>query len=264
MGLLGPDHRTARNNRPILVTPAPFVAYDNVFVVEEALRTAHVILRIPRRLLPVPASRVSQLLAVPIPAASGVGRLFAQFLITLAEVEHSDHDMLRLGHIAVDLAVALLANQLDKHSTAPTSPTCELYLRVLSFVDRNLHVPELGPAAIASAHGISVRYLHRIFQLHQQAGVTAYLRSRRLDRCRRDLADPCLDHLTIASVAARWGFTQPADFSRVFRRETGVSPSHYRAASRVPAEPHRGDDHDLRLLEGTADAATVVSRLGLP
>ena len=48
------------------------------------------------------------------------------------------------------------------------------------------------------------------------------------DRARRDLADHRLDHLTIATIAHRWGFARPADFSRTFRRQTGMPPREYR------------------------------------
>ncbi|MBW4722057.1 hypothetical protein [Saccharothrix obliqua] len=47
------------------------------------------------------------------------------------------------------------------------------------------------------------------------------------------LADPDLHHLGIAAIAARRGFPRPADFSRVFRRETGVPPRDFRFASHV-------------------------------
>ncbi|WP_253770955.1 helix-turn-helix domain-containing protein [Goodfellowiella coeruleoviolacea] len=62
-------------------------------------------------------------------------------------------------------------------------------------------------------------------------------RRRRLDRCQRDLADPSLHHLSIAAIAARWGFARPADFSRAFRRATGMSPGEYRRAHRGRGEP---------------------------
>jgi AraC-like DNA-binding protein len=37
-----------------------------------------------------------------------------------------------------------------------------------------------------------------------------------------------LYHLTIATIAHRWGFARPADFSRTFRRQTGMPPREYR------------------------------------
>jgi AraC-like DNA-binding protein len=86
----------------------------------------------------------------------------------------------------------------------------------------------LRPATIARAHQISPRYLHRIFQQHHSVSVATHIRTRRLDRARRDLVDRRLDHLTIATIARRWGFSRPADFSRAFQRYTGAPPRDYR------------------------------------
>nr|WP_324788513.1 AraC family transcriptional regulator [Streptomyces sp. H51] len=35
------------------------------------------------------------------------------------------------------------------------------------------------------------------------------------------------------SVAARWGFPRPAEFTRTFRAATGLSPSEYRETARA-------------------------------
>ena len=39
------------------------------------------------------------------------------------------------------------------------------------------------------------------------------------------LSDPALANRPVAAVAARWGFTSAADFSRAFRAEHGMPPS---------------------------------------
>jgi AraC-like DNA-binding protein len=47
-------------------------------------------------------------------------------------------------------------------------------------------------------------------------------------RCRRDLLDPALRDRPVSAIAARWGITDPAHFSRLFRATYGVPPSEYR------------------------------------
>jgi len=59
----------------------------------------------------------------------------------------------------------------------------------------------------------------------------AWIRSRRLEGARRDLADPELAGLTISALAARWGFGDPARFSRAFRAVYGCSPTEARAVA---------------------------------
>jgi AraC-like DNA-binding protein len=80
---------------------------------------------------------------------------------------------------------------------------------------------------IAAAHHVSVRYLHKLFET-EQSGVAAWIRQRRLERCRRDLLDPALRTQPVSAIAARWGLTEPAHFSRLFRAAYGMPLVEYR------------------------------------
>ncbi|MFF5144753.1 helix-turn-helix domain-containing protein [Streptomyces sp. NPDC013157] len=80
-----------------------------------------------------------------------------------------------------------------------------LFLRISAFIVEHLGDPDLGPETIAAAHQISLRYLHRVCQ-QQATTPMAFIRQQRLDRCRRDLANAALSHLTIHAVATRWGY----------------------------------------------------------
>ena len=73
-----------------------------------------------------------------------------------------------------------------------------------------------------------MRYLHRLFE-SEPTTVAELIRRRRLDRCRRDLLDPDLDHLPVAAIGARWGLPTAAHFSRLFRAAYGVTPGELRA-----------------------------------
>lgn len=99
--------------------------------------------------------------------------------------------------------------------------------RIHAFVRENPGDARLTPAAIAAAHHISLRYLHKLF--HQDGHTVAgWVRERRLEQCRRDLADPRLAAQSITAIAARWGFTSPTHFSQAFRSAYGHSPSQFR------------------------------------
>ncbi|MEO6529881.1 MAG: helix-turn-helix domain-containing protein, partial [Specibacter sp.] len=99
--------------------------------------------------------------------------------------------------------------------------------RIRRFIEANLADPELSPASVASAHFISTRHLHNVFQ---EAGTTVahWIRTRRLENCRRELRDPLLTHRPVSVIASRWGFVDAAHFSRVFRATFGEPPSTYR------------------------------------
>ncbi|MEV0280442.1 AraC family transcriptional regulator [Streptomyces sp. NPDC050610] len=215
--------------------PGEMVLYDSSRPFDASVKAGpppaeSVLLQFPKRLLPLRESQVNRLLAVNLPGVEGVGRLLAQFMISLVD-EHAKfgaRDAARLGTTAIDLITSVLAHRLDGEMPIPSqSAQRVLFLRITSFIDQHLDDADLKPATMASAHQISSRYLQRIFQMH---GTTpgAYLRLRRLDRCRRDLADPGLSHVTIRAIAARWGFPQAAEFSRTFRATAGMPPSDYR------------------------------------
>ncbi len=98
--------------------------------------------------------------------------------------------------------------------------------RVLAHIDQHLD-SELSPESIASAHYISVRYLHALFERHGDT-VGHHVRQRRLDQIRRDLADPGLAHLPGYVIAARRGIPNPSHFSKLFHAEFGRSPRAFR------------------------------------
>lgn len=234
--------------RQALLSPGELVFYDSSHPFDATVGAGQgvarsVLLQFPKQLLPLPEAKVTGLLAETLPGTQGVGRLFAQFLSTLADdhMTYTQRDAARLGNTALDLATAVLAHRLDGDHAPSLSAPGVLFLRITSHIEQHLHAPDLQPATIAAAHGISLRYLHRIFQKNG-VSVSAYIKRRRLERCRRDLADPALSHLTVHSIASRWGFPRPADFTRAFRNAVGVPPTHYRARyAPPPSHPARSD-----------------------
>lgn len=99
--------------------------------------------------------------------------------------------------------------------------------RVKALIDARLDDPDLDPAGIAAAAGISLRHLHALFG---SAGTTVrrHLITARLDRCRRDLANPVMAGRTITDIAFSWGFQNAGHFGRRFRDAYGLSPQAFR------------------------------------
>ncbi|MBU3870732.1 helix-turn-helix domain-containing protein [Streptomyces sp. 4503] len=109
-------------------------------------------------------------------------------------------------------------------------PESALWERITASVRTRLGESGLAPQDIADQHAISLRYLHRLFQ-RQGTTVGAWVRTRRLEAAREELARPGAAHRSIAAVAARWGFTSPSHFSRAFRETYGMSPAQWRRAA---------------------------------
>ncbi len=133
------------------------------------------------------------------------------------------------GEAVVDLLAGLVAERVSREADEDAARTASL-VRVHRHIELNLADPDLSPAGIAAAAGVSLRYLYKLFA-GEGTTVSAWVRNRRLDQVRRDLRDPRLAHCTIAGLAARWGFPEPAHFSRAFRASEGVSPQEFRRAA---------------------------------
>lgn len=192
-------------------------------------------LQVPRSLLPLPERDLRELTAVRISGGRGIGALSSRFLLHLAGHLHelTPADTARLSTVALDLLTAALAHELDAPGVLPSHTRRRALLaRVHAFIQANLADPQLTPDAIAAAHHISLRYLHKLFR-EQGHTVSGWIRQCRLERCRRDLADPRLASYTITVIAARWGFTGPAHFSQAFRSAYGLSPRQFRQNATV-------------------------------
>ncbi|WP_176993486.1 helix-turn-helix domain-containing protein [Nonomuraea jiangxiensis] len=183
----------------------------------------------PGSLLPFPRRAVEQNVARVMPGLHGVGALAASFLSGLAadRTSYSTADLVRLGITLTDLVTMLLGHHLDAGLPSDTGQRA-LMLRIHAYIQQNLGDRQLSPSSIAAAHSISVRTLHRLFAL-ENATVARWIRGQRLERCRRDLVKPTAEHKPIHAIAARWGFSDAAVFTRAFHAAYGMSPQEYRA-----------------------------------
>ncbi|MGW1161366.1 helix-turn-helix transcriptional regulator [Streptomyces sp. NPDC002513] len=151
--------------------------------------------------------------------------LVSQFLGSLAKMpeDPGSTGSRRLALNAVDLVALLVADLLETEKLRATGAGRELLVRIRAHIEANLMDPELSPESIARVHHISVRYLHKLFQV-EGTSVSAWIRRHRLDACRRELGRR---RRTVAAVAQSWGFSSASHFSRLFRETYGVSPTEW-------------------------------------
>ncbi|MEU5526472.1 helix-turn-helix domain-containing protein [Micromonospora chersina] len=192
---------------------------------------------IPYEALPLPPRRLAPLFAGRMSGTEGIGALLSNYLIQLTAHPEQYHaaDAERLGGVGLDLISTLLGRHLVSEDAVPTEVRRRALLaQVRSHVRQHLGDAALSPQSIADAHHVSVRSLHRLFEA-EETTVAAYIRDERLERCRRDLADPALGDRPIQLVAARWGFRDKAHFSRAFRVAYAETPQAFRARHLQPA-----------------------------
>jgi AraC-like DNA-binding protein len=190
----------------------------------------------PRALLPLHADELARLTGVRIPGDRGLGALISSLARQLPHRldDCCPAEQARLGTAVLDLITAALAARLDRGSQVPQDSSRRALLSsVQAFIEQRLADPALSPDTIAAAHYISLRSLHKLFE-GENTTVCGWIRSRRLERCRRDLIDPTLDDWPVSAIAARWGLMNAAHFSRVFRDAYGLPPAEYRLLAGTP------------------------------
>lgn len=164
----------------------------------------------------------------PVKPATGINRLFVEHILSLDE---------QFGNLprnqasaVLDTTIELLALTLaSQEPLSDTRVSRALFDKVKRHIELNLQDPDLTIEAVARACSISARHLHRMFS-ERGISVGRYILSRRLERCRAELASPALQHVSITEIAFRWGVDDSSSFSKAFRREFGISPRDYRKA----------------------------------
>jgi AraC-like DNA-binding protein len=96
--------------------------------------------------------------------------------------------------------------------------------RAIRFIEQHAG-DDIGLAAIAAAAGLGARGLQLAFRRHENSTPLEYLRRVRLDRAHRALQAATPAEATVGGIADRWGFPHHGNFSALYLRTYGCSPS---------------------------------------
>ncbi len=130
-----------------------------------------------------------------------------------------------------DSLIDLLALSLDAPQTAGTSNDSSVRAahrsRIFNAIERRFADPQLSSGDIVADLGLSLRYVQKLLAERGET-LSDLVRQRRLERARAYLSDPTRASQSVAAIGFDVGYPDAAYFSRVFRVETGQSPSAYR------------------------------------
>lgn len=228
------DLRVAQDGREALLNPGDMVLCDSAlpYTLEyETDSSTLVMIASPndvKRRLPAPEIALGQRL-------SGSEGLSATFSGMLASIWHQVKNGMdkeigdRVGNNLLDMFATSCMEAFGSR-IADSAVASARRSHIRCYIESNLKDPELTVASIAAAFRISPRYLHMLFAEEDET-ISGFIRRRRLEECKKRLADQMWRHRSITELAYSWGFNNTTHFARVFRERYGVSPREYRNAS---------------------------------
>jgi AraC-like DNA-binding protein len=223
----------AQDGRTAILKPGDFALYDTTRPYDLTFTDdfGQLVLRLPREIVSSRLSDAETLTALPIQGDRGAGRLASAFIHQLhAQLDELDPQSARRLHAsAVDLLATALASQIGTPQAGLRESHILIRQRIRAFIVRQLSNPDLSCELIAAHHGISERYLRKLFEGSSES-VSEWIWKRRLDQAKRDLVDPLLSHIAITSIGYEVGFKNSAHFSRAFKARFGVTPREFRSA----------------------------------
>jgi AraC-like DNA-binding protein len=227
------DVEISQDGRSSLVGPGGLISWQSStpYRIDGRTPFESVMIYLPASLLRPHTDLVCSRTALAIDGDAGVGAIVRQYLDGLltalrgAAVPQDSRG--HLGEGLLDLVRALLSHRDEGSVGAPERSSDVLRAQINEYIDAHLADADLAPPAIAREHFISRSYLYRLFE-DEGESVWETIRSRRLERARRDLVDHALAAEPIFEIASRWGFVSKSHFSRAFRTAYGQSPSDLR------------------------------------
>jgi AraC-like DNA-binding protein len=156
----------------------------------------------------------------------GFGGIYSSLLRATAEaLDTLTNDQLRPVEVALtEFLVAFLADRDSRALEAGRNRGKAQLHRICQAIEALLGEPDLTLVQVAEESGVSPRYLQKLFAA-EGLNFTAYVRLRRLERCKLELASPIYAALSISQISFNWGFNGSSHFSRAFRAQYGQSPA---------------------------------------
>lgn len=132
----------------------------------------------------------------------------------------------QLTQPTIDLVTAALDGCAEQSDDTRQATRSAALLTIKRYINRHLDSPALTPQHVAQAVNVSRATLYRICE--PLGGINQYIRQQRLRRVLNALMNPDLNHLSICQIASYWGFDDASSFTRIFRRDFGVTPGEAR------------------------------------
>ncbi len=159
---------------------------------------------------------------IVIPANTPRGAVLVAFFQSAIRDMLSDRE--NAHYLAADAAALFRALLLDDATEAGRRAFHAARLAAMKqFLRRRLRDQTLGISHLMAAFGASRATIYRDFE--PSGGVARFIAAERAKQIALDIIDQAPARGAVSAVSDDWGFATVQDFSRFFRRQTGLPPS---------------------------------------
>ena len=184
------------------------------------------VLKVPKRALAERLRDPDRFCARIIDARGGLPGLFTAMMDQLLALPGTERQAAAvLGRQIVEVLSLALDERLGDDDSVKTAVRAAHLRRAEQVIRQSLSSATLSPETVAEACGISKRYLHELFSDTNKT-VSQFIREERLIAARDAIA--ATPALPMAEIAYRFGFSDQAQFSRLFKSLFGLPPSDWR------------------------------------
>ncbi len=188
------------------------------------------VLKVSKKALAEKIRDPDRLCARIIDARKGLASLFTNMMGQLHSLPLTEGRAASvLGRQMVEVLAIALDETAGDDEQVKTAVRAGHLRRAEQVIRRNLSSSALSPDLVAEACGISKRYLHELFSDTNQT-VSQFIREERLIAARDTIASS--PSLGMAEIAYRFGFSDQAQFSRLFKAMFGKTPTDWRRGTR--------------------------------
>src|SRR5258708_7823826 len=184
-------------------------------------------LRIPQTILHPRLLNLEVLRLGTLSGQAAITRIFGRLLQSIVD----DLDELTAEHIRpIEVAISEFVISTLAASSAMScfDPAgASNFHRICPALELRLGDGDFNLQQLSDQQRVSARYIQKLLQTANMS-FSHYLRQRRLEHIRSDLASSAHRNLSVSEICFRWGFNDAAPFSRSFLSEYCVTPRAYR------------------------------------
>jgi AraC-like DNA-binding protein len=220
---------------------ATFVSLaEGPFSVVRAVPTRFIGLRLPRTAVAAMVPNPDDPRLRLVPRASDALSLLTNYMQAILNTQSLASPVMArtvVNHLADLVALSLGATSDAAHVARARGVKAARLQTIKADIEAKLADGPLTVIEVAARHGVTPRYIHKLFET-EGTTYTQYVLRRRLDHAHRRLRDPRGATQTISSIAYDVGFTDLSYFNRTFRRHFNATPSDVRNATGEYDHPH--------------------------